>query len=82
MMVRGKDYNIIIEKGDDGYLIGFVPGMVGAHSQAKSKKVLMKRMKDVIELCLSVYEEPISIHNGVVGAKNQVKLPYGRIAST
>ncbi len=32
--------------------IGFVPGLVGAHTQASTLDELQKNLKEVIELCL------------------------------
>jgi predicted RNase H-like HicB family nuclease len=53
------DFSVIIEKDEDGYFIATVPSLRGCHTQAKSLDVLMKRIKEAIELCLEV-EEPIS----------------------
>lgn len=47
-------YNVIIEKDADGYLVASVPSLPGCHTQAKSLDVLMKRIKEAIELCLEV----------------------------
>lgn len=49
-----KEYNIIIEKDSEGYYIGYVPELRGCHSQAKSIDELLKRMEEVIELCVEV----------------------------
>ena len=45
-------FKIIIEKDEDGYFVADVPELQGCHTQAKNKKELMKRVKEVIELCL------------------------------
>lgn len=47
-------YNVIIEKDVDGYLVASVPELRGCHTQAKSLDVLMRRIKEVIELCVEV----------------------------
>jgi len=49
-----RDFNVIIKRDEDGYFVGTVPELRGCHSQAKSLDVLMKRMREVIELCLEV----------------------------
>ncbi len=54
-----KEYNVIIEKDEDGYFVASVPTLRGCHTQAKSLDTLMKRIKEAIELCLEV-EQPIS----------------------
>ena len=46
------EYNVIIEKGEDGYLISEVVGIPGCHTQAKTMDELIKRTKEAIEVCL------------------------------
>lgn len=53
------EFSVIIEKDEDGYFVATVPALRGCHTQAKSLDVLMKRIKEAIELCLEV-EVPIS----------------------
>lgn len=48
--MKNSVYNIIIEKGLDGYLISSVIELPGCHSQAKTLDSLMKRMKEAISL--------------------------------
>jgi len=47
-----KDFNVIIEKDEDGFYIASVPALKGCHTQAKSLDVLMERINEAIELCL------------------------------
>lgn len=54
-----KEFNVVIEQDEDGYFVASVPALRGCHTQAKSLDVLMKRIKEAIELCLEV-EEPVS----------------------
>ncbi len=61
-----KEFNVVIEQDEDGFFIASVPALRGCHTQAKSLDVLMKRIKEAIELCLEV-EEPIS--NQFVGVQ-------------
>jgi predicted RNase H-like HicB family nuclease len=61
-----KEFNVVIEKDEDGYFVASVPALRGCHTQAKSLDVLMKRMKEAIELCLEV-EDPVS--NQFVGVQ-------------
>ena len=53
-----KDYNVIIEKDEDGFYIASVPALKGCHTQAKSLDVLMERIKEAIELCLENQIDP------------------------
>ena len=47
-----KDFNVIIEKGEDGFYISEVIEIPGCHSQAKTIDELMERTREAIELCL------------------------------
>jgi predicted RNase H-like HicB family nuclease len=47
-------FNVIIEKDADGFFVATVPELRGCHTQAKSLDVLIKRVKEAIELCLEV----------------------------
>jgi predicted RNase H-like HicB family nuclease len=49
-----SEFNVVIEKDADGYFIASVPELRGCHTQAKSLDVLMKRIREAIELCLEV----------------------------
>lgn len=46
------DFNIIIEKGEDGYLISEVVELPGCHTQAKGMDELIERTKEAISLYL------------------------------
>ncbi|MDX2110271.1 MAG: type II toxin-antitoxin system HicB family antitoxin [Verrucomicrobiota bacterium] len=50
-----KEFNVVIEKDSEGYLIASVPELPGCHTQAKSLDTLMVRIKEAIELCLEEY---------------------------
>ena len=53
------DFNIIIEKGQDGYLISEVIELPGCHTQAKTMDELIRRTKEAISLYLSVEKRKI-----------------------
>ncbi|MEK6827075.1 MAG: type II toxin-antitoxin system HicB family antitoxin [Nanoarchaeota archaeon] len=48
------NFNILIEKGEDGYLISEVVELPGCHTQAKNIDELLKRTKEAISLYLEV----------------------------
>jgi predicted RNase H-like HicB family nuclease len=54
-----REFNVVIERDEDGYFVASVPELRGCHTQAKSLDVLMKRVKEAIQLCLEV-EDPVS----------------------
>ena len=45
---------VVIEKDKDGYFIASVPALRGCHTQAKTLDVLMKRVKEAIQLCFEL----------------------------
>jgi predicted RNase H-like HicB family nuclease len=49
-----REFSVVIEKDEDGYFVASVPALRGCHTQAKSLDVLMKRIREAIELCLEV----------------------------
>jgi predicted RNase H-like HicB family nuclease len=54
-----REFNVVIERDEDGFFVASVPALRGCHTQAKSLDVLMKRIKEAIELCLEV-KDPVS----------------------
>jgi len=52
-----REFNVIIEKGEDGYLVSEVIGMPGCHTQAKTVDELMKRTKEAISLYIKCTKE-------------------------
>ena len=47
-------FTVLIEKDEDGILVAKVPDLQGCHTQAKTMPELLKRIREVIELCLEV----------------------------
>lgn len=47
-----RKYTVIIEKGEDGYLISEVVELPGCHTQAKNLDELLDRTKEAILLYL------------------------------
>jgi len=45
-------YTVVVEKGESGYYIGYVPSIPGCHTQAKTIPQLMERVKEAIEISL------------------------------
>ena len=44
----------IIQRDEDGLLVGTVPSLKSCHTQAKDVPTLLKRLREVIALCLEV----------------------------
>ena len=51
--IMKKTFNIIVEDGQDGYLISSVIELPGCHTQAKTVDELLDRTKEAIELYIS-----------------------------
>ena len=63
--IMKREFNVLIEKDEDGYYTASVPALRGCHTQAKSLDVLMKRVQEAIELCLEVEVPTMSEFVGV-----------------
>ncbi|MEN6625790.1 MAG: type II toxin-antitoxin system HicB family antitoxin [Candidatus Sumerlaeia bacterium] len=50
-MKKAREYTVIIEQDQDGYLVAEVPALKSCYTQARSMDELMKRLKEVIKLC-------------------------------
>ena len=58
---------MIIEQGEDGYLISEVVELPGCHTQAKSYDELVKRTKEAISLYLKSQKQPGMITEKFIG---------------
>jgi len=52
-----REFTVVIERDEEGYLVGSVPALRGCHTQARSMDELMERMKEAIQLCLEAQGE-------------------------
>jgi predicted RNase H-like HicB family nuclease len=48
-----RQFDVIVERDADGWLIASVPALPGCHTQAKSLDTLMLRVREAAELCLA-----------------------------
>jgi predicted RNase H-like HicB family nuclease len=56
-MKSKRKFTVVIERDEEGYYVASVPALRGCHTQAKTLDTLMKRVREVIELCLDDGEE-------------------------
>ena len=49
-----RQFDVVIERDEDGYYIASVPQIPGCHTQARSLDELTSRIREAIELCLEV----------------------------
>jgi predicted RNase H-like HicB family nuclease len=53
------EFNVIIEKDEDGWLVARVPEIRGCHTQGKTIEQVLERIKEAIEVCLEADEKDI-----------------------
>ena len=51
-MKAKRKYTAVIERDEAGYYVAIVPALRGCHTQARTFDTLMKRVREVIELCV------------------------------
>lgn len=52
-----RQFNVVIERDSEGWLLASVPSLAGCHTQAKSFDDLDVRIREAITLCLKDDEE-------------------------
>jgi len=60
-----RKFTVVIERDEDGYYVATVPVLRGCHTQAKNLGTLMKRVREVVELCLE--NDRVSLSLELVG---------------
>jgi predicted RNase H-like HicB family nuclease len=53
-----QEFSVVVERDEEGYYVASVPALSGCHTQARSLDKLMERVREAIELCLEVEQEP------------------------
>jgi predicted RNase H-like HicB family nuclease len=61
-MKAKRKFTVVIERDEEGYYVATVPALRGCHTQAKTLDTLMKRVREVIELCI---EDGGSVENAL-----------------
>ncbi len=51
-MKAKRKFTVLIERDEEGYYVASVPALRGCHTQARTLDTLMKRVREVIELCI------------------------------
>lgn len=52
--VMPREYTIVIERDEEGFLVASVPSLPGCHTQARTMDELLERVKEAIQLCQEV----------------------------
>lgn len=53
-----RQFDVVIERDEEGYYVASVPQMPACHTQARSLDEVTQRIREAIELCLEVEGEP------------------------
>ena len=53
-----RQFDVVIEKDDDGFYVASVPQLPGCHTQGRSLDEVTERIREAIELCLEVEGPP------------------------
>lgn len=53
-----QQFDVVIERDEEGFYVASVPALPGCHTQAKSLDELMERVREAIELCLEDRNTP------------------------
>ena len=62
------EFNVIIEKDEDGWYVSEVVGIPGCHTQARTVDELIERTKEAIQVCIEAEKSRFSI-NKFIGIK-------------
>ncbi|MBI2861297.1 MAG: type II toxin-antitoxin system HicB family antitoxin [Chloroflexi bacterium] len=68
----GREFTVVIERDEEGYLVASVPSLHGCHTQARSLDDLLERIKEAIQLCLEVRGEEVPEPLELVGVQRVV----------
>ena len=55
-----REFTVVIERDEDGWLVGTVPALRGCHTQASNMEELLENIKEAILLCLEAEPGPHS----------------------
>ena len=58
MRIMAREFDVVIERDEEGILVATVPALPGCHTQARSLDDLMERVKEAVALCLEAGGEP------------------------
>ncbi|MBI5553974.1 MAG: type II toxin-antitoxin system HicB family antitoxin [Candidatus Diapherotrites archaeon] len=63
-----KEFDVVLERDEDGWFIADVPALPGCHTQGETKRDVLRNVKEAIELYLEVLRETgTSRKQGFVG---------------
>ena len=57
--MKVKEFDVILEKDEDGWFITEVPALQSCHTQGKTKKEVLKNIKEAVELCFEAQKDKL-----------------------
>lgn len=57
MKKKLKEFDVVFESGEDGYVAAFVPALPGCHTQGRTLSEAVRNVKEAIGLYLEVASE-------------------------
>jgi predicted RNase H-like HicB family nuclease len=69
------DFNVLIEKDEDGIFVATVPDIRGCHTQGETIDEVLQRVKEAIEVCLEGDGEEVIPMKFVGMQKVSVEMP-------
>ncbi len=55
-----RQFDVVLERDEEGYYVASVPQIPGCHTQARSLDEVIERIREAAELCLGVVGAPES----------------------
>jgi predicted RNase H-like HicB family nuclease len=52
--MMGRIFDVVVERDEDGWFVASVPALRGCHTQAGTRREVLERVREAIELCLEV----------------------------
>ena len=56
------EFHVMIERDEEGWLVGSIPALPGCHTQARSLDELMERMREAAEAYLDVRGQDVVLN--------------------
>jgi predicted RNase H-like HicB family nuclease len=53
-----RQFDVVIERDEEGYYVASVPQLPGCHTQARSLDEVTERIREAVQLCLEVEGAP------------------------
>jgi len=57
-LLRMPAYSVVLERDDDGWIVGSVPDLPGCHTQARTVEELRARIVEAIQLYIEEHGAP------------------------